>query len=195
MYPARRHHEGFANSVPRSVDPGWGSQFVGGAHPGPPGHLGGEVEALDDALGGVLTPGGPRQHPLHFELVAVGVGPVEAQGRAVRRLAGERARCDETVADGDELIDGVHLPRQVVQTRRPAGCSGRASAEAEESEIVMVLRVRGAQEGSVHAPVCSLDHIEAEHVGVKGYGRVEIRDEQHGMVEAADACHRIPFVG
>ena len=58
--------------------------------------------------------------PEHLELEAVGVLRVEALGRAVAGLAGVGVQLRQGRARLLQVVDGVDLPRQVVETDRPA---------------------------------------------------------------------------
>src|SRR4051812_29277472 len=56
-----------------------------------------------------------RDDPHHFEFVAVGVGAVDAFGGFVADLTRVGAVADQGGPGGGEIVDGVDLPRQVVE--------------------------------------------------------------------------------
>ena len=84
-------------------------------------------------------PTGLGQHPHHLELVAVGVVGVDALGRAVAGLAGEGVEVRQREPGLLELLDGVDLPRQVVEPEGAAR-AGRLGADPEQAEVVVVAR-------------------------------------------------------
>ena len=157
--------------------------LAGGADAGPAGDLAGEVEVVD--RGGVLVgaPLGAGEHPHQLELVAVGVGAVEALGGAVAGLAGVGAGVEQRLAGGGELVDRVELPGQVVEADGTAALGAAGGADAEQAEVVVVARAGQAQEGGV-GPGFAGDDVHAEDVGVEGQRPVEVGDEQDGVVEA-----------
>jgi hypothetical protein len=166
----------------RSVT-GVGGELPPGADPGPLRDLGVEVEPFDRGLVLVGAPLVAGQHPHDLELVAVGVGAVQAQGGAVAGLAGERACLGEAAAGVGELIDGVELPGEVVEPDRAAALGATGAPDAEQPEVVMVARAWQAEERGVGAGFTG-DDLHAEHLGVEGQRAFEVGDEQHGVVEA-----------
>ncbi len=80
------------------------------------------------------------QHPHQFELVAVGIGAVDALGGAVAGFAGVGAGVEQGLAGGGELVDGVELPGQVVEADATASLGSAGGADAEQAEVVVVAR-------------------------------------------------------
>jgi len=58
-------------------------------------------------------------------------------------LTHERLGFDESTTNIDQLVDGVHLPRQVIQANTP---TPRYIAHSKESEVVMIVGTTRAQE-------------------------------------------------
>ena len=129
------------------------------------------------------TPLVAREHPHELELVAVGVGAVDALGRAVTRLAGVGVSVEERSAGVGELVDGVELPGEVVEADRAASPGFVGGADAEQAEVVVVLGAGQSQERCVGAWFAG-DDIHAEDVGVEAHRAVEVGDEQDGVIEA-----------
>ena len=93
------------------------------------------------------TPLVAGEHPHELELVAVGVGAVEALGGAVAGLAGVGAGVEQRLAGGGELVDGVELPGEVVEADGAAALGAAGGADAEQAEVVVVAR-SGAAAGT-----------------------------------------------
>ena len=140
-----------------------------------------EVEVFDDCGTFVDAPLVSREHPHDFELVAVGVDAVDAFGGTVARLAGVGTRIEQGPAKLDELVDGVELPGQVVETDRPAWL-GDGPGDAEQPEVVVVSGAGQPQEGAVELRFAR-DEFHAEHLGVEAHRAVEVGDEEHRVVE------------
>nr|WP_240484275.1 hypothetical protein [Pseudarthrobacter sulfonivorans] len=75
-----------------------------------------------------------------------------------------------------ELIDGVQLPREVVEPDAATHRRRRGGAYAEEAEVVVVAGAGQPQECSVRSRFAG-DHFHAEDVGVEALGPVKVGDE------------------
>ncbi len=98
-------------------------------------------------------------------------------------LAGDRAGFGEYGACGDEFIDRVDLPCEVIETDGAASFRSTGGADAEEPEIVVVARAGKPEERGV-GPRLPGDDLHAEDRGVELHRAVDVGDEQHGVVEA-----------
>jgi hypothetical protein len=134
-----------------------------------------------------LTPLLARDHPHDLELVAVGVVAVERLRRAVVALADEGTHAGERGASVGELADRRHLPCEVVEADAPALGPGRAGADREQAEVVVVLGALGLQE---HGDVGDArDDLELERLLVEGGGALGVADVEDGVVQALDGDH------
>jgi hypothetical protein len=96
--------------------------------------------------------------------------------------AGQRAGVGEPVAGGGEVGERLDLPREVVE---PDGAvAGTRRAGLEQAEVVVVGGVPPAQERP--AREVERQPLEAEDVAVEGDAALDVRDEQDGVVQAAD---------
>ena len=129
-----------------------------------------------------LAPAGLGQHPHHLELVAVRVAAVDALGGAVAGLPGVGVEVRQGEPGLLELLDGVDLPRQVVQ---PQGAvrAGRLLADPEQPEVVVVPGPGQPQEGGVRAGLAR-HHRHVEGLLVERDAALQVGHEQHGVVEA-----------
>jgi uncharacterized damage-inducible protein DinB len=143
-----------------------------------------EVERGDHVPLGQLGRPVPRRDPPHdLELDAVRVLGVQGLRHAVIALAHQRPGLDQPGPGLDQVLERADLPGQVVQAdlRLP----GRLPRpDLEQAEVVVVDRIRGAQE---RGPAGDLQaDLETEGLPVELHGPVQAVDVQHGMVETTD---------
>jgi D-amino peptidase len=151
-----------------------------------------QVERDDHlALGQLGRPVLGRDPPHHLELDAVRVLGVQGLRHAVITLPHQRPGLDQSGPGPDQVLERADLPSQVVQAdlrlaRRLPG------ADIEQAEIVVVDRVRRAQErgaaGNLHPD------LQAEGLPVELDGAVQPVDVEDGVVEPTHG-HRGPPCG
>ena len=102
-------------------------------------------------------------------------------------LTHERLGFDESTTNIDQLVDGVHLPRQVIQANTP---TPRCIAHSKESEVVMIVGTTRAQE---HGSSTSrfLHRLKAKYIAIKRCTALSIRHVQHGVIESANLGHSL----
>ncbi len=112
------------------------------------GGVAGQIERRDDRLMLGLAPLLGRDEPHHFELDAVGIVGVQALVDAVVGRALERTGLGEALAVRFEVVEGRHLPGEVVQPDRHVSRSGVAGilTDREARQIVVVARPRCSHE-------------------------------------------------
>ena len=120
-----------------------------------------------------------------LELVPVRISPIERLAHAVVARAGERARLGERALRTRQVLDGGHLPGQVVQAHRAARRTWRLGADFEEAEIVVVLASRRAHEGSPHARR-ALQLLESKDAVVEVGGPVHVPNEEDRVIQSRD---------
>src|ERR1700722_3424336 len=132
--------------------------------------------------------------PQDLELDAARVLGVQRLRQAVVALADQGAGVDQALAGVHELGEGADLPRQVVEAD-PGAAVGVARAYLEQAQVMVVDRVRGAEEGRL-AGYLHAD-LEAERPGVELDLAGEAVDVKHRVVEPAHCHGRTPagFVG
>src|SRR5262249_44589961 len=121
------------------------------------------------ALGELGVPVLDRDAPQDLELDAARVLGVQGLRQAVVALAHQGAGVDQPLAGVDELREGAYLPGQVVEADPRAAVGSvvlsAARSDLEQAQVVVVDRVRGAEEGRLawylHAD------LEAERPGVE----------------------------
>ncbi len=91
----------------------------------------------------------------------------------------------QPTANLHQLIDGVYLPCQVVQTRT---LTSRDRSDPEQPEVVVVI---GSTRPEEHRPPirCLLDGFETEYLAVERGTSLGIGDVQDRMVEASNVRH------
>jgi hypothetical protein len=85
-----------------------------------------------------LAPGPAGEQPHDLELVAVGVGTVDALCRTVEGFPREGAGFDQPGANRGEILDRRHLPRQVARPDPAAPARRGIGTQPDETEIVVV---------------------------------------------------------
>jgi len=102
-------------------------------------------------------------------------------------LTHERLGFDESTTNIDQLVDGVHLPRQVIQANTP---TPRCIAHSKESEVVMIVGTTRAQE---HCASTSrfLHRLKAKYIAIERSTSLGIRHVQHGVIESANLGHSL----
>ena len=102
-------------------------------------------------------------------------------------LTHERLGFDESTTNIDQLVDGVHLPREVIQTGTP---TPRYIAHSKESEVVMIVGTTRAQE---HCASTSrfLHRLKAKYIAIKRCTALSIRYVENGMVESTNLWHSL----
>ncbi len=85
-----------------------------------------------------------------------------------------------------KLVESVDLPRQVVETHGRSSGRGvcRRRAYFEKSEVMVIGRVRGLEEGHPRTP--GLDP-KAKHVLVEGDAPLDVPDVEHRVVQPMDS--------
>ncbi len=153
-----------------------------------------EVEGLDNGFVLPLAPFFAGQHPHDFELISIGVVTVEALRRAVAGLTGVGAGLDEEWTGCCEVVDGVDLPRQVVEPDLASLLRNRVWSEREESQVVVVSAFRQAQEGCP-GEIPRRQHFHAHHRCIELDSAFQVAYEKDRMVEAGWGYrHSVPFV-
>src|SRR5207244_3772546 len=119
-----------------------------------------------------------------LELDAVGVLGVEALRRPVVAGADEGAGASQLTGDALELVEGVDLPRQVVQTD---AARSRLIADAEQPEVVVVGGTGRLHEDGAGPAIGTDGHPpEAEDVLVPLGAALGIAHVEDGVVQALD---------
>ena len=130
----------------------------------------------------VVAPLVAGEHPHDLELVAVGVGAVDALGGAVAGLAGVGARVEQRVAGVLELVDRVDLPGQVVEPDAAAPL-GAAVGPTPNRPRSWWLPERGSRRNAALARGSRAATAMPKTSAVEALGAVQVGDEQDGVVE------------
>jgi hypothetical protein len=100
----------------------------------------------------------------------------------VARLAGVGAGIQEGLPSSRQLIDSVELPGKVVEPYAAAALRRSLLSDAEQAEIVMVLRSWEAQEGRIGAWLTRSD-LHPENLPVEPQRTLKISDEEDSVIE------------
>lgn len=149
----------------------------------------GELEPFDAGVGVLyLAVVLGRVVALDLELVAVGVGEVDAVRHAVVDGEGNRHifRLDLLVG-GDELLPAFQPEGDVNESDGAGIRARRLAADLEETDLVVVVPVRG-QERDLRRLDLSHDEVEPEHVQVEALRTLEVANLDD---DVGDACGRI----
>ena len=91
-----------------------------------------------------------------------------------------------------QLLDPLDFPGRVVEADGSARRIRSRGPDGGQTEIVVVERARGPQEG--HRPPLARDRLETEGAFVEGDRAFEVADEEDDVIEALDGDHCLPTI-
>ena len=132
----------------------------------------------------LVAPMRARDQPHDLELEPVGVLGVEALVGAVIAGADQRPGVQQPLSHRGQIVEGGHLPGDVVEAHRRAARGRGASRvpDGEEDDVVVVVRGRGPHE---HEAARAVNHGgEAEHLGIELLMAGGVAHIQDGVVHS-----------
>jgi hypothetical protein len=102
-------------------------------------------------------------------------------------LAHQCSRLHQSLAQPHQIVEGRHLPRQVVQADRLRAGGRRAGGvtDGEEGDVMVVVRCRGVQEG-VLALWIHREDLEVEHALIEARRLFGVAHVEHRVVHPGD---------
>jgi hypothetical protein len=94
----------------------------------------------------------------------------------------------EKHSNGGKIINGVHLPSQVIETTPTILGAGSLRSDSEQPQVMIVGGAFSTKECCAGKGV---DNFKPKRAGIERHGSVDVANVEHCMIESLNACHEV----